>query len=219
MNNSNPILTIETSDTLCNVGIYFSEDKYFESILNERHSHSERLVSSVDYILKISDTELKKIDSIVVSSGPGSFTGLRIGLTAAKGLAYGANLPIILVPTFEALALQISAYLKDGAEFIIANKVNSDEIYYAKFQVKENKFIFVEELQIVKKSDFLNVDGLQVFGNAFKNSKNNLFRNLSSPSSVYLAKWSKLFGEKLKTYDFDYLEPNYLKDFIIKVNK
>ena len=101
-------------------------------------------------LLKHREFRLKNISAVAVSSGPGSFTGLRIGMSAAKGLAFGVSLPIISVPTFEALAFQLSNGLADGTEFIIANKVNSEEIYFAKFKVKSNNYIFAQDLQIVK---------------------------------------------------------------------
>ena len=85
---------------------------------------------------------------IAVSDGPGSFTGLRIGMSAAKGMADALSIPIIPVPTFEALALQISSFL-DENEIVIANKINRDEVYFAKFQIKMNSFIFTEELKIL----------------------------------------------------------------------
>ena len=130
----------------------------------------------------------------------------------------GAGLPIIAVPTFEAFAVQISEYLEVGSEFIIANKVNSEEIYYAKFQVNANKIIFVDSLQVKKKGDFEAKKGTFCFGNAFSDNKNVYFikRNIFSPDAVHIAKWSKMFGRGLATYDYDYLEPDYQKNFIIK---
>ena len=58
-------------------------------------------------------------------------------------------MPIVPVPTFEAMALQLAAILSNGSEFVIANKVNMEEIYYAKFKINLNNYIFVENLQIV----------------------------------------------------------------------
>jgi tRNA threonylcarbamoyladenosine biosynthesis protein TsaB len=160
---------------------------------------------------------MKDLSHIAVSSGPGSFTGLRIGMSAAKGIAFGASLPIVPVPTFEALALEISSFLNDGTIFIIANKVKADELYFAKFQIKSNSYIFTENLKIIDinelKTDF---NSVSLFGNAFINLKNMVKNNISAPRPLYVAKWSKLFGKDLLTFEYDYLEPNYLKNFIIK---
>lgn len=219
MNEDGPILAIETSESFCGAAVYFSDDKYFQSVLKDKHSHSEKLIGSVDYVLKSSGVQLSDLSAVAVSAGPGSFTGLRIGMSAAKGLAFGAGLSIIPVPTFEALAMQISEYLSEDEEFIIANKVNSDEMYYAKFQVKLNKVIFAENLKILKSNDLKKKDLHVIFGNvisSFNNEKEKT-QNVTAPDAVYVAKWAKLYGEKLRTNDFDYLEPNYLKNFIIKV--
>ena len=221
MSETKPILAIETSGSLCGAAVYFSDEKYFQSVLRDKHSHSERLLNSVDFVLKSSGVSLNDVSAIAVSSGPGSFTGLRIGMSAAKGLAFGAGLSIIPVPTFEAMAMQISEYLSEDEKFIIANKVNSDEIYYAKFQVNLNKAIFVENLQIKKSNELKKIDFRLTFGNitsSYRDEKINI-RNVTAPDVVYIAKWARLYGGELKTNDFDYLEPNYLKNFIVKVKE
>src|SRR3989304_4114408 len=69
-----------------------------------------------ELLFKAAKTNPSELDSIAVSEGPGSFTGLRIGFSAAKGIAYGANLPILPVPTYEAFALQLSFVLKENDE-------------------------------------------------------------------------------------------------------
>jgi tRNA threonylcarbamoyladenosine biosynthesis protein TsaB len=221
MAENKPILAIETSESLCSTAVYFTDERYFQSTIKDRHSHAEKLMDSVEYSLKISGIEMGELGTIAVSAGPGSFTGLRIGMSAAKGLALGAGLPIIAVPTFEAMALQISESVQEGSEFIIANKVNSEEIYYACFKVIANKAIFVEELKVIKKSDFQTNTGTLVFGNVFweNNVGKKLKWNVTAPYAVYVARWAKIFGQKLATRDFDYLEPEYLKNFVIKVKK
>src|SRR5690606_11982336 len=123
--------------------------KFFSVNIQLKNIHAEQIFNSIDFVLKSAGIKPDELSAVAVSSGPGSFTGLRIGMSAAKGFAFGAGLPIIAVPTFDALALQISSVLPENSVFSIANKVNADEIYYAKFQIKSNNFIFVDELQIV----------------------------------------------------------------------
>jgi tRNA threonylcarbamoyladenosine biosynthesis protein TsaB len=221
MTENKPILSIETSESLCSTAVYFSEARYFQSIIKDKLSHAEKLMDSVEYSLKISGMDIGEVDTIAVSAGPGSFTGLRIGMSAAKGLALGSGLPIIAVPTFEAMALQISESLQEGSEFVIANKVNSEEIYYACFQVIANKAIFVDELKVIKKSDFQKKSGTLVFGNVFwgDSTGKKINWNVTAPDAVHVAKWAKIFGQELATRDFDYLEPDYHKNFVIKVKK
>ena len=216
-----PILALETSESLCGACVYFSEKKYFETNIQLKNSHAEKLFEAIQFVIDSAGILTEDLGSIAVSSGPGSFTGLRIGMSAAKGVAFGASLPIIPVPTFEALALQISTFLKDESEFIVANRVNVEEIYYSKFKVKANNYIFVDNLEIRNRNDF--ISGLKdeiVFGNVLANKTDiEINKNISAPSPRYIAKWGKLNGEKFLTFNYDYLEPNYLKEFIIRVRK
>ena len=216
-----PILAIDTSESLCSTAVYLSDERYFQSIIRDKLSHAEKLMDSIAFSLKIAGLEINDLSSIAVSAGPGSFTGLRIGMSAAKGLALGAGLPIIAVPTFDAMAMQISESLQEGSKFIIANKVNSEEVYYASFKVIANRAIFVDKLKVIKKSDFQTNTGTLVFGNVFweYNIGKKINWNVTAPDAVHVAKWARIFGQKLETYDFDYLEPEYHKNFVIKVKK
>lgn len=221
MTENKPILAIETSESLCSTAVYFSDERYFQTALRNKLSHAEKLMDSIVFSLKISGIGISDVSSIAVSAGPGSFTGLRIGMSAAKGLALGAGLSIIAVPTFEAMALKISESLEEGSDFIIANKVNSEEVYYASFKFNANKAIFVDELKVIKKSDFQTKTGILVFGNVFweNNIGKKINWNVTAPDAVHVAKWAKTFGQNLATRDFDYLEPKYHKNFVIKVKK
>lgn len=160
MNDIKPILSIETSESLCGACVYFNDEKYFEAAIRQKNIHAEKLFETIDTVIKSAGVETNDLGAIAVSAGPGSFTGLRIGMSAAKGIAFGLSLPIIPVPTFEALALQISVYLPPGTQFIIANKVNMEEIYCEKFQSnsnlldRSNNYIFVEKLKIINLSGY-----------------------------------------------------------------
>ncbi len=218
-----PILSIETSGSICGACVYFNDTEFFESQIYLKNSHAEKLFETIDYVIHSAGIETSDLGVIAVSSGPGSFTGLRIGLSAAKGIAFGSSLPVISVPTFEAMALQLSFFLPSGTEFIIANKVNMEEIYYAKFKINLNNYIFVEKLRIINHDDFRRLaQNTLIFGNVNLNRSSNRVEgnnNFIAPSPLYIAIWSKIFGSELITYDYEYLEPNYLKKFIIKERK
>jgi tRNA threonylcarbamoyladenosine biosynthesis protein TsaB len=217
--NYKPILAIETSEKNCSVCLYFDSEKYFEFSFRQDKAHSEKIFELIEKLFHAAEYSLKKTASIAVSSGPGSFTGLRIGMSAAKGLAFGSSLPIIPVPTFEAMALQLSGLLKNETEFSIANKVNAEEVYFAKFQVKGNSYIFVEKLSIIKHSDLRKNNNL-LFGNAANLNNGKAAFGFSAPSSKYIAQWAEKFGEYRLTFNYDYLEPDYLKELLIKgINK
>jgi tRNA threonylcarbamoyladenosine biosynthesis protein TsaB len=102
------ILNIETATTNCSVSI--SKDGktvFLKEDNNKNYSHAESLHLFIDAVLKESNTTLADIDAIAVSKGPGSYTGLRIGVSAAKGLCFALNKPLISVPTLQALAHQV----------------------------------------------------------------------------------------------------------------
>jgi tRNA threonylcarbamoyladenosine biosynthesis protein TsaB len=217
-----PILAIETSDKICGASLYFNDMKYFSSKVLLEHSHSEKLFEVINSVMQQAQLEFNQIKSLAVSSGPGSFTGLRIGMAAAKGIAQAASIPIIPVPTFEALALQISTYLPDNSIFIIANKVGKDELYFAKFYIKSNSPIFKEDLKIMQNKDFNSLsDDQLIFGNVndkiITDSQRKI--NISSPDPEFVAKWAAKNGTNKEIFDFDYLEPNYLKKFLVKEKK
>jgi tRNA threonylcarbamoyladenosine biosynthesis protein TsaB len=213
--NIKPILAIETSGNLCGAAVYFDNSKYFEIIVNYKNSHSGMLLDVIDKTLNYAGVQLKDLECIAISSGPGSFTGLRIGYSAVKGLAFGGLLQICPVPTFEAIALQLARVLSDGVDFIIANKVNVEEVYYARFHIKSNNYIFAENLQIIDISELPEKSkGYPVFGNAF--NKNNEY---SAPRPLYVAEWCYLYGAEYKTFNYELLEPNYFKNFIVKESR
>ncbi len=221
-NSETPILAIETSSAICGACVYYNSDKYFQSFISYKNIHAEKLLETIDTVLKGAGLKPGDLDAIAVSVGPGSFTGLRIGMSAAKGLAFGSSIPIIPVPTFEALALQISKYLPENAYFNIANKANADEVYYARFQIKSNNYIFVESLKILGFNEFLsNSKDIITFGNALKSNEKSTFKrtDIFAPYPRYVAEWAARYGKENRLRDIDYLEPNYLKNFTLKVRK
>jgi tRNA threonylcarbamoyladenosine biosynthesis protein TsaB len=102
------ILSIETSGTTASVALTSPEKIIAEFTINNSLTHSQTLMPMVEQLLKISQTDKTQINLLACSSGPGSFTGLRIGAAAAKGLAFGLNLKIVPVSTLHALAYNIS---------------------------------------------------------------------------------------------------------------
>lgn len=217
-NKYKPILAIETSEKLCSVAIMLSEDDYIEFSIQKKNIHSEKLMEMISVLIDKAEISLKELAYIAVSIGPGSFTGLRIGLSVAKGLAFGHDLAIVPVSNFNALALQISNQLKPLTEFAIANKANMSELYVGKFRTKEKYFEVVEEVKLIESEEFSEnlVQDSLLFGNFEPDIRKT---PLVSPNAIYVAKWSYIFGKDLVTYDHDLLEPNYLKKFIVKVKK
>lgn len=214
MQATKPILAIETSEKLCGAAIYFSDEKYYSYCINNKNIHSEKLFHLIDTLFLSSGININELEYIAVSNGPGSFTGLRIGLAAVKGLAVGAAIPILPVPTFEALALQVGEYLGAGTVYYIANKVNTDEVYIQSFKKGEVSVETLTPLKIVMKDEVQNIAGKElIFGNI--NSICNI-KKISAPEPLYVAKWSRKFGSGNLLENFDFFEPDYIKEFLIK---
>ncbi len=221
-NNDFPILSIETSSSECGACVYFNNERFYQSYIRYKNIHAEKIFETIDSVIKAAGINPGDLKAIAVSNGPGSFTGLRIGMSAAKGLAYGYSVPLIPVPTFEALALQVSKYFPDDRVFAIANKVNIDEVYFAKFKIKSNSYIFVETLKILSFVEFMGISkDIVTFGNALRDKDNDLLHknDIFAPEPKYVAQWAAIYGKENILKNIDYLEPNYLKNFTIKVRK
>jgi tRNA threonylcarbamoyladenosine biosynthesis protein TsaB len=210
-----PILAIETSDELCSAAIMLSENSFAEFNFQKKFVHSEKLMPMISDLLKNADVKLEDVGSIAVSMGPGSFTGLRIGLTVAKGLALGNEISIIPVPTFDALAFQLCGLLPDNSIFSITNNANINEIYFAKYKSANKRYEIIVPTQLLDKSElnkYINDNELS-FGN-FPIQETDF--KTTSPNAIAVAKWAYIFGNDLVTFDNDFLEPNYLKNFVVK---
>ncbi|PIW98453.1 MAG: tRNA (adenosine(37)-N6)-threonylcarbamoyltransferase complex dimerization subunit type 1 TsaB [Ignavibacteria bacterium CG_4_8_14_3_um_filter_37_9] len=208
-----PILAIETSGEQCGVCVFWNNEKYVETTSRIKFSHSKKIFTIVENTLSTAEISLNDISAIAVSIGPGSFTGLRIGLAAAKGMALGASLPIVPVPTFEAIAMEALSYTKKGEKFFIANKVNKEEIYFAGFINMGNIYKFVQQLGIVSRIELENnYSSVIMFGNAGN-------KRLIFPPARAIASWSWLYGKKFELTNYDLLEPLYVKDFLVKGSK
>lgn len=210
MNNRKPVLAVETSSDLCSVALLTGGENYFSLNIRQKHIHSEKLISMIRTVLEYAGMKISDPEYIAVSMGPGSFTGLRIGLSAVKGVAVGASLPICPVPTFDAFAFEVSRYMKEGEEFTIARNVNVDELYAARYAIENKSYKALNELDIIKKSSFDTYvhEGDLIFGNYPAGKK-----EPADVDAAAIARWASVFGENLITGKFDFLEPDYIKKF------
>ncbi|MBU2493611.1 MAG: tRNA (adenosine(37)-N6)-threonylcarbamoyltransferase complex dimerization subunit type 1 TsaB [Bacteroidetes bacterium] len=219
MNKPFPILAVETSGDLCSAAVMMDEKSFSEINILKKHIHSEKLLLMIKQVLGSVDLSVNDIAQIAFSNGPGSFTGLRIGLSAVKGIAFGVDIPVIPVPTFDALAYKISLSVNNDTNFGVVSNVNTEELYFSAYKkVNDQNLELLKELSLIKKDEFeistKNLDS--VFGN-FSHKK--VFNKSTFPTAINIAEWAYLFGQELLTYNFDYLEPNYFKKFAAKVNK
>ncbi|MCX7797521.1 MAG: tRNA (adenosine(37)-N6)-threonylcarbamoyltransferase complex dimerization subunit type 1 TsaB [Melioribacter sp.] len=213
-----PILAIETSGELCSIAVMLSEKFYIETNILGRHIHSEKIFDMIDYVVKNSKIELKDFAYITVSIGPGSFTGLRIGLSAAKGLALGSNLPIVPVPSIDAYALEVYEIIDIEKKFAILKTAGHEDFYFVTYKRTSNFFEKINDVTLIHKNEL--DDKIKDISIIFADK--NIFSDvikIEGPRAISIAKWSYLFGRDLLTYNYDYLEPYYLKEFVAKVKK
>ena len=214
------ILNIETTTTNCSVSLSkLGETLVLKEDYSANYSHAESLHVFIDEVLKTSQMKPSDIEAIAVSKGPGSYTGLRIGVSAAKGLCYALDKPLISVSTLESLSHQVQ--ISDG---IIVPMLDARrmEIYSAVFNA-EHQIIRDIQAQILENNLFLEyLEKTKVYfiGNAVNKTKsiiqnkNAVFIDNKLPSANELGKLAFL---KFLRNDFEnvaYFEPYYLKDFI-----
>jgi len=141
------VLAVETSTLLGGVAI--CDDKaglIAEVRLNVKSTHSERLMTGIDYVLKQSSLTIHDMDVFAVATGPGSFTGLRIGLSTVKGFSFATGKPVVSVPTLEALAWNVAYCRHPVCTVLDARK---KEVYAAVFQWEEKGFArVIDEISV-----------------------------------------------------------------------
>jgi tRNA threonylcarbamoyladenosine biosynthesis protein TsaB len=141
------ILAIETSTMLGGVALMDDSSGLIAEVrLNVKSTHSERLMTEIDHVLQQSGIKISDIDVFAVAIGPGSFTGLRIGLSTVKGFSYATGKPIVSVPTLEALAWNFPYCIYPVCTMLDARK---KEVYTALFKWDKEGFLrLIDEMSI-----------------------------------------------------------------------
>ena len=218
------ILNIETATKNCSVALA-NEGKTIlcKEIAEEGYSHAERLHVFIEEIIKEAGISLNDLSAIAVSQGPGSYTGLRIGVSAAKGLCFALGIPLIAVDTLQVLASQVN--IDDGliVPMIDARRM---EVYSAIFSAKFDKKREILA-EIIDENSFSDrAEKLYFVGDCAEKCKsvlkkeNHVFlEDVKYPSAKEMC---ALSFEKFKindTVDVAYFEPYYLKDFMVTTPK
>ena len=214
------ILCIETTTTNCSVSLSKDgETLVLKEDNNKGFSHAEKLHVFIDEVLSETNYKKHNLEAIAVSKGPGSYTGLRIGVSAAKGLCFALNIPLISISTLKALAMQIN--VSEG--FIISMlDARRLEVYSEVFDSDYNSVrpIDAEIVENDSFSTFLETEKVFFVGNGVSKTQdiiehpNAEFINHKLPSAMEMG---KLAEEKYKISDIEdvaYFEPYYLKDFV-----
>lgn len=233
------ILHIETATEACSVAVsedganIYSVDNFDELTQagKKETNHSKRLGVFVDEAMSFTDNHAIPFDAVAVSSGPGSYTGLRIGVSMAKGICYGQNLKLISVPTLELLSVPVLLRYDDLPEDALLCPMldaRRMEVYCALY-TRALKAVEGVDARIINEDsfkDYLDKHPVYFFGNGAEKCKS----VISHPNAHWIdgiqlnAKYMAPIAERKflreEYEDVAYFEPNYLKEFVaIKAKK
>lgn len=217
------ILHIETSTNVCSIAISENGKCLFSKSNADGMNHAALLSVFIAEALEVLKSTVKKLDAIAVSSGPGSYTGLRIGVSTAKGLCYGFEIPLIAVSTLEVLTAQALKLVdnKDNVLFCPMIDARRMEVYAAFYngngEIKRE--IAADIIDENSYTEFLKHQPVYFFGNGAEKCKT----TLTHPNALFLDNLIPLaenmigFAEKAfmenNFVDVAYFEPFYLKEF------
>ncbi len=219
------ILNIETATTNCSVSL--SKDGEILVLKEDNsagYSHAETLHVYINDVFKDAKLNRKDVDAIAVSKGPGSYTGLRIGVSSAKGLSYALNIPLISVDTLESLAYQVKIDTGLIVPMLDARRMEVySAIYTADYQL--HRQIKAEVLTEESFGELLDTNKIYFVGNGVEKTKtlinhpNAIFVEGKLPSANEMALLSDIKYKKSDIEDVAYFEPYYLKDFVVMKKK
>lgn len=220
------ILHLETATTNCSVSI--SKDDEIV-VLKENnaasYSHSEQLHVFIKEALKEASLSFSDLDAVAISKGPGSYTGLRIGVSAAKGICFSLDIPLISIPTLQSMARQVD--LKPGELVIPALDARRMEVYSCVYnnnyqEVRKTRAEIINEESFV---EYLGENEVYVVGSGAEKCRgvlqhpNFIFDESVVPSAKDMVLMAFEKYESKQFEDVAYFEPYYLKDFVLQQKK
>lgn len=220
------LLNIETATTNCSVSVAKNGKLCaLKEHDTPNYSHSEQLHLFIQDVLEESNLTFSDLEGIAVSKGPGSYTGLRIGVSAAKGLCFALDIPLVSIATLESMAHQSKS---EGFDFIIpVLDARRMEVYSTVFDkhlavIRETKAEIIEPNSFQK---YAEQGSVHLVGSGAEKCKNLLnhsnfsFDFTSVPSAKEMCQLSHKKFEKNEFEDVAYFEPYYLKDFMLQQKK
>lgn len=216
------ILSIETTTTNCSVSLGKNGELLaIKELNNKDYSHAEKLHPFIKAILKEAQVGFSALDAVAVSEGPGSYTGLRIGVSTAKGLCFALDIPLIAIETLQLLKEQIPP--SQEAQFIIPMlDARRMEVYTTVYQNTQK--LAPTTAQIIDKnsfSEFLSKGKSLFIGTGIQKFEElcthpNAVFKAAFPSSKEMVPLAEQKFQKKDMVNLAYFEPFYLKDFLIK---
>lgn len=224
------ILHIETATDLCSVAVSEDGQVIFEQTEQTGAAQSRRLGSMVDEALSFTDSHAIPFDAVAVSCGPGSYTGLRIGVSMAKGVCYGRKLQLIALPTLQVLSVPVLLQhdnLPEDALLCPMIDARRMEVYCALYNralrtMQQTQAMVIDEQSF---ADVLAEHPVYFFGNGSEKCKSVLnhpnahFFDNVRPLAKYMAPLAERAHANGQFEDVAYFEPFYLKDFVATVSK
>ncbi|MFO7890091.1 MAG: tRNA (adenosine(37)-N6)-threonylcarbamoyltransferase complex dimerization subunit type 1 TsaB [bacterium] len=217
------VLGVDTATSVCSVGIAGEGGFEADYRINRGYIHGEYLSIAIKEVLKSCDISLKDIDGFAVSIGPGSFTGLRIGLAVIKGIMLGEKRPVAAVPTMDGLIHQVPPISRKGCVMLVARK---KEVYQGIYRYSDGRWKKEEKYQVVNEKDigkgFSEEDivfignGTEKFFHEISDRVDNpvfLAQNFSLPSGFGVAGLGREMIKEGKEADIESLVPLYVKSF------
>ena len=223
------ILHIETSTKVCSVALSEDGKLLYHQEDYDGPGHSETSGVYVDEALSFANSHAIPVDAVAVSMGPGSYTGLRIGVSLAKGVCYGRNLKLVSVPTLELMCvpLLLGEKIEEGALLCPMLDARRMEVYAALYDrsLKPVRQIQADIVDQDTYREWLDRQPIYFFGNGAKKC----METINHPNARYidgvepLAKWMMPLAERRwlqeQFEDVAYFVPFYLKDFVAKMPK
>ena len=218
------ILNIETSTDVCSVSVSQDGACIFSQEVHEGPNHAVKLGTFVDEALSFADSHAIPLDAVAVSCGPGSYTGLRIGASMAKGICFGQDLKLIAVPTLELMAVPVllREEVEEGALLCPMIDARRMEVYSAVYDraLHEVRGIQADVVDAETYREYLDRGPVYFFGNGAEKC----MEVINHPNARLikgvepLAKWMFPIAERRiaqeKYEDVAYFVPFYLKDFV-----
>ena len=224
------ILSIDTSTNVCSVAVSQDGTCIFDKVDNRGPNHAEKLGTFVDEALAFVDSHELTLDAVAVSCGPGSYTGLRIGVSMAKGICYGRNIKLLAVPTLELLAVPILLHhesIEEEALLVPMIDARRMEVYSAVYDrsLKAVRAIQADVVDGDTYKEFLDKGPVYFFGDGAEKCMEvihhpnaHLIKNIEPVAKNMFPLAEKRMAEG-KFEDVAYFVPFYLKDFVAKQAK